>query len=225
MSSTANDVRGTGGTAAREMPLIHRIFRHEFRSLRQLVTALPQGDTKRVTAVADHLAFMLDSLHMHHTTEDDLVWPLVRERDGGDALLATRMEEQHRDIDTAVARVRLAAAMWSSAPTERSTATLEARLDEFLRVVDHHLDEEERDVVPLIDRHLTIAEWEEVGKRGFEKFTPSQRWIALGQLLEVATSEEAAMMLDKLPLPVRVLWRLVGRRTYGRYIAPIRGEG
>jgi hypothetical protein len=42
--STTDDVRGTGGAAAREMPLIHRIFRHEFRSLRRLVTEVPQTD-------------------------------------------------------------------------------------------------------------------------------------------------------------------------------------
>lgn len=223
--STTDDVPGTGGAAAREMPLIHRIFRHEFRSLRRLVTEVPPTDAWRVRATADHLQFMLDGLHMHHTTEDDLVWPLVRARAGVDAMLATRMEEQHRDIDTALVAVRDAAATWSPAPTAEAATALASRLDEFLEVVEHHLDEEERDVVPLIDRHLTMAEWEEVGKRGFEKFTPSQRWVALGQLLDVATPDEAAMMLDKLPLPVRVLWPIVGRRMYRRYVEPVRGEG
>ena len=47
--------------------------------------------------------------------------------------------------------------------------------------------------MPLIDRLLTEAEWQEVGKRGFEKFTPAQRWIATGQMVEVVTPEEAAM--------------------------------
>lgn len=222
--STTRNTRGTGGAAAREMPLIHRIFRHEFRALRQLVTEVAPAETERVRAIADHLSFMLDGLHMHHTTEDDHVWPLVRERAGVDAPLAVRMEEQHRDIDTAVARVRGAAGTWTAEPTRKSAAALAARLDEFLEVTEHHLDEEERDVVPLIDRHLTAAEWEEVSKRGFEKFTPSQRWIALGQMLEVASPDEAAMMFGTLPLPVRLLWHVIGKRRYRRYVAPIRGE-
>lgn len=30
-------------------------------------------------------------------------------------------------------------------------------------------------------------------------------------------------MFGKLPSPVKVLWRLVGKRKYRRYIEPIRG--
>jgi hypothetical protein len=33
------------------------------------------------------------------------------------------------------------------------------------------------------------------------------------------------MMFGRLPLPVRVLWPIVGRRTYRRYVEPVRGEG
>lgn len=222
MSTTKNDP-GTGGAAAREMPLIHRIFRHEFRSLQQLVTEVPPTDMARVRAISGHLAFMLDGLHMHHTTEDDFVWPLVSQRACADAPLATRMEEQHRQIDTAVTRVRDAKSTWTANPTGPTATALAARLDEFLEVTEHHLDEEERDVVPLIDRHLTAAEWEEVGRRGFAKFTRAQRWIALGQLLDVAAPEEAAMMFGDLPLPVRLLWHVIGKRRYRRYVAPIRG--
>lgn len=212
----------TGELAAREMPLIHRIFRHRFSELRALVTAVGPADPTRVRAVGDHLSFMLDSLHYHHTTEDDYIWPHLRDRAGIDGRLAARMEKQHQEIDVAVARVREACAAWTADPTPQSTDELASRLDEFMQVVVTHLDEEERDVVPLIDRHLTKAEWELLGRHGFEKFTPQQRWIAMGQMLEVATPEEAAMMLGKLPLPVRALWRLVGRRTYRRYVEPIR---
>lgn len=61
------------------------------------------------------------------------------------------------------------------------------------------------------------------GSQAFAKFTPEQRWIATGQLLDVATPEEAQMMLGKFPLPVRGLWHLIGRRTYRRYIEHVRG--
>ena len=81
-----------------------------------------------------------------------------------------------------------------------------------LVVLEGHLDEEEQVVVPLIDRHLTEAEWDAVGKHGFAKFTPAQRWIATGQMVEVATPEETAMMFGKLPPPVKVLWQLIGKR-------------
>ncbi|WP_299928829.1 hemerythrin domain-containing protein [uncultured Nocardioides sp.] len=215
---------GTGGAAAREMPLIHRILRRQFAEARMLVQEVPAADAPRVGAVADHLGFLLEELHGHHTTEDDLIWPKLLDRAGLDAPLVARMEEQHQQIDVSVAEVRAAMSVWRSDPTPATAAVLADRLGEFLLVLQGHLDEEEQLVVPLIDRHLTEAEWQEVGERGFEKFTPAQRWIALGQLVEVATSEEVAMMFGTLPPPVKVLWHLIGKRKYRRYITPVRGR-
>lgn len=213
----------TEGAAAREMPIIHRIFRRQFAEVRALVQEVPAAEATRVSAVADHLGFLLDGLHMHHTTEDDLIWPKLLDRAGLDAPLVRRMNEQHQQIDESVAEVRAAMRVWRSDPTSTRSSALVDRLGEFLVVLESHLDEEEQVVVPLIDRHLTQAEWQDVGKRGFEKFTPAQRWIATGQMVEVATSEEVAMMFGQLPPPVKVLWHLIGKRRYRRYITPVRG--
>jgi hemerythrin-like domain-containing protein len=176
-----------------------------------------------VSAVADHLEFLLHGLHMHHTTEDDLIWPKLLDRAGLDAPLVERMEEQHQQIDTSVAEVRTAMAVWRSDPTPATSSALSDRIGEFLIVLEGHLDEEEQVVVPLIDRDLTEAEWQEVAERGFKKFTPAERWIATGLIVEIATSEEAAMMFGTLPPPVKVLWNLIGKRKYRRYITSVRG--
>ncbi len=213
-----------GGAAGREMPIIHRILRRQFAEVRTLVQEVSAADVTRVRAVADHLGFLLEELHGHHTTEDDLIWPKLLARAGLDAPLVQRMEEQHQQIDVSVAEVRAAMTPWRSDPRLETSSALADRLDEFLLVLEAHLDEEERVVVPLIDRHLTEAEWQEVGERGFEKFTPAQRWIATGQLVEVSTPEEVAEMFAKLPPPVKVLWRLVGKRRYRSYITPVRGR-
>jgi hemerythrin-like domain-containing protein len=215
---------GTGGRVAGEMPIIHRIFRRQFAEVRAMVPEVPAVDVARVRAVADHLEFLLDGLHMHHSTEDDLVWPKLLDRVGLDAPLVQRMEEQHRQIDASVAEVRAALSPWRGQPTSTTSSALAERIGEFLVVLEGHLDEEERVVVPLIDRHLTEAEWEAVGKHGFAKFTPAQRWIATGQMVEVATPEETAMMFGKLPPPVKVLWQLIGKRKYRRYIRSVRGR-
>ena len=62
----------------------------------------------------------------------------------------------------------------------------------------------------------------QAGKTAFDKFRPTQRFTAMGQMLEVATPDEAAKMLADLPAPVRLVWRLVGRRRYARYVATFR---
>lgn len=216
--------QGTGGLAAQQMPLIHRIFRRELRDLERLVHQVPASGGRRASHVADHLGFLLDGLRYHHSTEDELIWPVLEERVGADAALLARMTEQHADIDGAVGAVRAAAEVWRRRPGRDTAGDLASRIRELRNVLEPHLDEEERVAVPLIDAHLTRAEWDDVGEKGFEKFTPKERPIAIGQLLEVATAEEARLMFADLPLPVRVLWRVTGKRQYRRYIAKVRGK-
>ena len=220
---TVEAKRGTGGSAAKEMPLIHRIFRRQFAEVRELVQTVPAGEARRVGAIADHLEFLLDGLHMHHTTEDDLIWPTLLASAELDGSLVERMQDQHEGIDVLVAGVRAAVAGWRSEPTPETSALLAGRVADFLAVLQEHLDEEEQVVVPLIDQCLTEAQWQAMGQRAFEKFTPAQRWIATGQLVEVSTPQEVAMMFGKLPPPVKVLWRLIGKRKYRRYITQVRG--
>ncbi|WP_052664139.1 hemerythrin domain-containing protein [Nitriliruptor alkaliphilus] len=114
----------TEGAAAREMPIIHRIFRRQFAEVRTLMQEVPAADTARVGAVADHLVFLLDGLHMHHTTEDDLIWPKLLDRTELDAPLVERMEEQHQQIDASVAEVRAATQAWRSDPTPATSSSI-----------------------------------------------------------------------------------------------------
>lgn len=80
---------------------------------------------------------MLDALPMHHTTEDDLIWPKLLDRAGLDALLVERMDEQHQQIDVSVAEVRAATTVWHSEPTSATSSGLAHRIDEFLIASKH----------------------------------------------------------------------------------------
>jgi iron-sulfur cluster repair protein YtfE (RIC family) len=206
-----------------DMALIHRIFRSSFDELVRLVQAVPSTDATRVDAIATHLSFMIDGLTAHHTTEDELVWPVLHERARTSAAFIERMEAQHHAMHKGLEEVQRFADVWSASPSPGSAAALAASTTSLLEVLTEHLDEEERDVVPLIAQHLSEDEWATVGRTAFDKFTPAQRFVALGQMLEVATPAEAAAMLATLPPPVRILWALIGKRRYRRYVATFRG--
>jgi iron-sulfur cluster repair protein YtfE (RIC family) len=205
------------------MALIHRIFRSSFAELARLVTEVPVGDAARVSAVADHLGFTLDGLTAHHTTEDDLVWPVLLERARPSAALVERMEAQHHGLHAAIEEVRRRTDAWRAALSPDAASQLSAAISAMLGQLTTHLDEEERDVVPLIAEHLSVAEWDHAGKAAFDKFTPGQQFTAMGQMLEVASPAEAASMLAPLPTPIKLVWRLVGKRRYRRYVETFRG--
>lgn len=221
---TTVDPSSAAHTVLWDMALIHRIFRRNFAEMAELVLTIPTTDHVRVRAAAAHLDFLLDGLHAHHTTEDDLVWPVLHERARPSAAHVDRMEVQHHGIHDGVEEVRRLEAAWIDRPAGESAAALSTAITDMLRQLEEHLDEEERDVVPLIAEHFSEEEWADLGEKAFDKFTPAQRFIALGQMLEVATPGEAAAMMATLPAPVKILWVLMGKRRYRRYAAGFLGQ-
>lgn len=207
-----------------EMALIHRIFRRGFAELAATVGQVPAGDREWAKAVGGHVEFMLTGLSAHHETEDDLAWPVLLTRAEPSSVLIDRMQEQHRGLHTAISDVRTLTGAWVDEPAPEAASALSASLYDLLEHLQEHLDDEEADVVPLLAATFSIEEWEAVGRKGFEKFTPEQRFIAMGQMLEVATPAEAAAMTAKLPWPVMALWRVVGRRRYRRYLEAVRRD-
>ncbi|WP_405625184.1 hemerythrin domain-containing protein [Streptomyces sp. NBC_00016] len=204
-------------TAARpythEMIVVHRIFRRESALLPRLVRAVPDGGTARARKVARHLRDYLEGLHSHHSLEDEFVWPLLRERAPDDRLVV-RMEEQHQRIDKSLVAVTDWIPVWERAADHIAGEELALALDEHRTALLEHLDDEERLVLPLIAEHLTVAEWDLVGRRGLERIPKDKLLLALGALLEEATPAERAYFLGRTPLIGRLLWRAVGRRQY-----------
>ncbi|MCS0600397.1 hemerythrin domain-containing protein [Streptomyces sp. LP11] len=200
-----------------EMVVVHRVFRRESALLPRLVRAVPAGDVARARTVAEYAEEYAHGLHHHHHLEDELIWPLLRERAGqssaSDALVA-RMEDQHGTIDTTLNQAAVLLTTWRETADPDTALRLADVLDTHRDALTEHLDDEERLVLPLVAEHLTVAEWDEVGRRGLETLPKNKVLLALGAILEDATPAERAYFLGRAPLAGRLLWRLVGRRQY-----------
>ena len=203
------------------MALIHRLIRRGFEQAREVVVA--PGATARAGAVAEYVGFHLDGLEAHHSSEDELLWPALHERASLSDALIRRMEEQHAGLHDAIETTRRELQAWVATPTETGSESLAMALDTLVDRLTEHLAEEERDIVPLIATHITQAEWDHLGKVAFSKFTPKQRFTAMGEMLAAASPTEAARMLAGLPAPIKLIWRLFGRRRYERSIAKAGG--
>lgn len=204
-----------------EMALIHRLLGHSFSQASEAV--LRPGPESRVKAVASYVTFRLDGLEAHHTSEDALIWPALYDRASPSNELIRRMESQHELVHEAIDTVRREAGRWQQGPGSERAEAVAASIRVLLERLNEHLAEEERDVVPLIAAHISQQEWEHLGKTSFGKFTPAQRFTAMGEMLAVAKPQEAARMLKGLPAPVRLVWKLIGRRKYDRTMAQVRG--
>jgi hypothetical protein len=206
-----------------EMVIVHRFLRREFTLLPALVTGVSAGDSLRAWLIATHGLALLDALHVHHSGEDALLWPLLVSRAAPGDELAARMQAQHEEAAAAAEVVRDRLIRWRGT-ADPSTGRLVADAASALgKVLFKHLDDEEAVILPLAAEHVSAAEWDQLGKHAVGHTPRDQLFIQLGQILEDATEAERGAFLAKLPLPPRLLWAVVGRRQYRRYVRRVRG--
>lgn len=208
-----------------EMVVIHRCFRREFGLVPGLIRRVDDGDRQRSAVVADHVAFLTDGLHHHHSAEDELLWPLllarVGELDGG---LVHRMEAQHETVAALIARANELLPGWRACADATTGEELANVFDKMSVALNEHLTDEEDQILPLCSAHLTQAEWAALGKRGQEAIPKGPRaFVSLGAILADATPVERTQFLALLPVPARVLWRVVGKGIYRREVVRIHG--
>lgn len=216
------------GTEARpdvnEMRVIHRVFRRELAALPGLVRGVDDGDTARAAVVAGHADFVLNGLHIHHTGEDENLWPLLLERAAPSAELVATMQAQHEVVHDDVERCQSALAQWRDSAARADGEALATALDSLGSHLVEHLDQEEREILPLAEEHVSVAEWSRLGEHGRDSMSRSDLPIMFGAILEEAEPDERATMLALLPPPIRLFMKTLGARQYRRYISQVRGE-
>jgi hemerythrin-like domain-containing protein len=205
-----------------EMLVIHRVFRREFVALPTLIRGVADGDTARAAMVADHLRLVLGGLHMHHTGEDELLWPLLLERAAPSTGLVETMQAQHHRVDEYADQVDPLVSEWRSNGSAVRGEQLARVLEQFARALFEHLDLEEREILPLVSRYVTVKEWDSLGEHGKESMSAKQLPLLFGAILEDATDDERSRMLAHLPAPIRLVMRTIGARQYRRYITRVR---
>ncbi|WP_306209536.1 hemerythrin domain-containing protein [Actinoplanes sp. RD1] len=200
-----------------EMVLVHRVFRREFRILPAIIRAVPPGDKARAEVVGEHLGEVSHGLHHHHEAEDELLWPIMLDRVGLHADVVHRMEAQHLRLAELLGRLDALNSQWRASARQETRDGLADVVAQVSPVLEEHLGDEERDLLPLVSEFVTQAEWDALGERGKEILPRNdlrKALVFLGASLEEASPAEARRFLATLPLPARVLWALFGKRTY-----------
>jgi hemerythrin-like domain-containing protein len=206
-----------------DMVIVHRMFRRECALLPQLVAAVAGGDLARARTVAGHAREVLDMLHHHHVGEDELLWPRLSARTRFHADLLARMDSQHQSLAVLLAHAAPALAKWQDAPTAHTSTPLTALLEQLSEGLNEHFDEEEAEILPIVERAITAAEYQEVGQRGLVSIPLTRRLIVLGYLLEGASPQERNDFLAAIPAPARLAYRLIGERQHRNETTRLRG--
>ena len=100
---------------------------------------------------------------------------------------------------------------------------LAGNLDRLAGELRDHLDLEESEILPLVTERFTAAEsnWRHVTFDCRPRdLRPSM--LRAGVLLEEATAGERRGLLRRMPVPLRVVYRLVGTRMYAARVGGVR---
>ncbi|WP_433610243.1 hemerythrin domain-containing protein [Dactylosporangium sp. CA-139114] len=205
-----------------EMVIVHRVFRRESRLLPELIGAVRPGDAERAARLAELTRGYADGLHDHHTSEDELLWPKLLARVDLDAELVLRMEQQHQVVDAGLQELGARLDAWERSPAEPERDALVGAFARHRRDLVEHLDEEEQRILPLVQEHISVAEWAALSEHARSKTPKDKLLFVLGALLEDATPQERTQFLAMLPLPARLMWKLVGKRSYAKQVEKIR---
>jgi hemerythrin-like domain-containing protein len=205
------------------MVLVHRVFRRELGLLPVLVRAVPPGDLSRSALLADHCRELTTALRHHHTAEADLLWRRLRDRQALPLAVEEQLLTWHRMHAELIGELDALLPLWRREPQPDLQDVIGDILSELAAAVNSHLDAVETYLLPAVDRHFTTREWRSLGLRA-ARWIPLHRmaWM-LGAMLEDATPAEQRNLLDKVPGPALMLYRMVGRDQYQREIATLRG--
>jgi hypothetical protein len=216
---------GAGDADLTIMLAAHSAFRRDLTRLARAAAAADLSDPARRQSIAAGWELFKRQLHMHHTAEDEVIWPALRPRlaHSENALsVLDAMEEEHERIDPLLAAVD-AAFTQRSAPVPASGVDDWPGEDRLADVIDvltstltGHLGHEERDGLPLIGVALTGAEWRGVGFKIARRNGLAEGGEMFAWILDGAARQDAAATLRTLPPPVRLLYRAVWKPRYSK---------
>jgi hemerythrin-like domain-containing protein len=189
-----------------QMVVIHRVFRREFALVPALIRGVAPGDVERAQEVADHANGLLRFVHIHHSGEDELLWPVLLERVAVEADLIQRMEHQHEHVAALLPRAQEQLPAWAAKPSVERGAELAATFEEIAVALNEHLGEEEAEILPLVETYLTADEWERLGEHARGHLAPPELMASLAAIVEEADDEERLMFTGALPPPVLTMF-------------------
>jgi hemerythrin-like domain-containing protein len=176
--------KGNPYADTRDMHTVHAVFRREYALLPALVRAVAAKDVERARVVADHVRLVNLILHHHHAAEDATLWPALLRRAPREVDSAVHLlESQHEVLDSLLDEVSARLGGWADAAGSGDGEALATALQRLAVAVYEHTGLEEKLALPLVERHVFAAEWEEMVAAGAAEIPPEFGPVLVGMLM------------------------------------------
>lgn len=212
------------GCDASGLILVHRIFRWLYRELPVLIREVGAGDLDRAAVVGDYAKLDFFALHLHHETEDTVLWDRLTTRDPACAAHVDQMRAQHAQVVEQLARIEPQLAPWVATADPGLRDAFAADIEHLRDTLFAHLGQEEDDIIPVAEVVLSQREWDELEAHtraallAHRKELPKDVMsLQIGLLLaSVPEAEREEWFHENVPAPVRLIYLLLMKRRYER---------
>lgn len=192
------------------MFVVHNAFR---RDLDRMRAAAARADLPAArTALRAGWAAFRRYLTIHHTAEDEMLWPPMRAKllDRTDETdLLVQMAEEHSRLDPVLREI-------DDNLTPGATAHLVELFDELAAVLTDHLDHEEVAALPLVRETLTSKEWKAFGDDQRRRIGMNDAKWFFPWLLDDTSQITQDTVLGIVPPPLRLVYRVLWEPRYRR---------
>ena len=189
------------------------------------IEALAEGDRDRAAALHQWFAGYAGELRAHHQIEDHIIFPALADRVPAYAEYSSTLADDHEHLDDVITRLGSSLAALTDRVDgwrhEREAAV--ALATELRDLLVDHLDVEDNDVLPMIERHFTAAEYELLDEAAMKHMKLRQMRFTLPWWMATVPPEVAAHELAVAPLMLKVIW-YAARRRYARLEAQAFGS-
>lgn len=200
----------------RDMKAVHNVFRNALSDPQSVIGRVDAGSAAVVDTVAQYYSMVLDFLHAHHGSEDEIVWPVLLPRcTVEEAAMVSAGEAQHAAVSKHLAASHDALAAWRAAPSGAAEkASLISVFADLRDTLLPHLSYEENHVMPLVRKYLTPEEYGKVPGGTMQKLSPENLFTCIGYVRGQFNDELLAAMDMSMPPPVAAGWAEEGKATY-----------
>jgi iron-sulfur cluster repair protein YtfE (RIC family) len=190
--------------------IIHAALRRDLERIAMLVERPGDLSDERLRAIGEHAMWLMGLLHDHHTTEDERLFPVLRTNNPDMGPLLDTMLAEHGAIASAVATLEQAGRRAESGGDGAAEGLREA-VAGLRRVLDPHLEHEERALSPLVPDSMTEEQWSVFEKSNVEGKKPPELAFQGHWMLDNLDPSGAAVVRKQVPaVPRFVMLHLLG---------------
>jgi hypothetical protein len=161
-----------------------------------------------------------EELRGHHRIEDTIFFPALAARIPSYADYSPTLDADHHRLDELVDLVSESLEALASAGStwDHDHAIAVARAVELRDLMAEHLDFEDREILPMFERHFSTEEYAALDAQARRTVSMKHAVFFVPWFMTSVDASVAAAALADAPIPLKVIHRLT-RRSYRRLVA------